>query len=228
MKRLMPRKSYILSLWSVLILPNVSLAAAKAGNTATPLPVLNKWFALGSGCKASWETKGDVFVESPKPTTADSFKIRFSIPKFKLDAPAGSEVGKKAEAKECALRLNVNPPANKRVKFVTATTSLSESKATNSELTVLTELKIGTDTLHRNVQQYPAAEAFSNKVRQVQMIPGSKPDEMFPTLKCGTPKIIALNFTFLAKRTEKNQSAMAELSGDKSVDVVVDLEDCKP
>lgn len=192
-------------------------------------PVLNRWFALGSGCKASSEVAGDVEFRTTELLTNKSYKGVFRLTRFSLDVESKQPIpqGRSTEAKECALRLNINPPKNKRIKFVTASTSLSQTKSNGNQLTSLFELKIGTETLARKVLQSYENENFSRKLTQIQLIPGRDDGEQFPKLECGQGKILAVNLTFLTKRTDAKESVFVTLDGQKKVEVIVDLEDCK-
>lgn len=207
-------------------------AKAKAKKEDKPLPVLNKWFALGSGCKSKQEEVGDVTV-SDVPLDAkqpNTYRMKFHLPKYELNFPALDPKTKKlgnATARECAIRLNINPPAGKTIKTVTATTALTSSKTAGVELTTYVGLKLGVVTIGSALTKHEMPDSFTNKQEEVVLVPGRKPEEMFPELKCGEPKIIGVDFTFMARGENTNGKASAALAGEKVLEIVADLADCK-
>lgn len=197
---------------------------------ATGKPVLNDWFALGSGCRAKHDEPGDVTLESEgqDARNPNMYHARFKLPSYALDSAALKDPAPVKFARECALRLNVNPPPGMRVKSASAHTRVRASKSEGTKLTVLGELKIGAATLGRQMHDFDRGEAFTDREDVQELAPGAKADEAMPALKCGEAKILAYNYTWLADRAAVTDTAKVYVGSDRSLVLDVELEPCTP
>lgn len=192
------------------------------------LPVLNHWFALGSGCRAKDDLAGDVTMEllPQDPMRPDVYRARFHLDRFHLDPGVLSDKSLLKFARECSIRLNINPPAGKKVTKVTATTGVNVDKQEGTKLTVLSELKIGNATLGRQESKFETSESVQSKESVVTLVPGTKLDEQFPVLSCAEPKIIGFNYTWIAERSAATEDVAVQLSGAKTLDIEAELSSC--
>lgn len=208
-----------------------NIESKKETSDSGPKGTLNKWFALGSGCKATPENPGDVRIEriTPELDSGNIHRVKFHLPNFQFSFTEKDKEKKPGmnSARECALRINVNPPKNKRVKNVTASLSFVSNKSEKVELTTYAGLKIGVSNIGTVMTKYEMGNPLSNKQEDIILTPGKKPEEAFPSLQCGEAKILGVDVTVLAKRDGIDEKALVTLSRDKKVELVVDLEDCK-
>lgn len=214
--------------------PPESAKQGLAGNpfensAAENLPVLNHWFALGSGCRAKDDLPGDVSMEllPQDPARPNTFRARFHLEKFRLDPAALADRSLLKFARECSIRLNINPPKGKRITRVAATTAIAVDKAQGTKLTALSELKIGNATLGHDEAIYAPTELIQSKQSEVNLVPGTRLDEPFPDLLCAEPKIIGFNYTWLAERSAASEDVSVQLAGGKTLDIEAELSTCQ-
>jgi hypothetical protein len=201
-------------------------ATAQAATTATP--VLNDWFALGSGCRAKSDVPGDVVAEplAADPARPNVHRVRFHLDSYKLASPMVTEgVGLKF-ARECAVRVNINPPAGKKIVKVTARTQVAVDKSAPVKLTVASELKLGKQSLAKNLSVTPEGEAVQGRLDDVYLVPGGEGAESFPTLECGEPKIIGFDYTWIAERKAQADGVNVRVGGDRALEIEAELADC--
>lgn len=196
--------------------------------SAGDLPVLNRWFALGSGCRAKDDLPGDVTMEMlpQDPMRPNAYRARFHLDRLHLAPSLLADTSTLKFARECSIRLNINPPAGKKVTKVTATTGVAVDKPEGPKLTVLSELKIGNATLGRQESTFATSESVQSKESAITLVPGAKLDEQFPVLACAEPKIIGFNYTWIAERTAPSESVDVQLSGAKTLDIEAELSSC--
>jgi len=192
-------------------------------------PVLNDWFALGSGCRAKSDIPGDVTKENlpADPMQPDLHRVRFHLDQLKLSSDTLGDKTPVKFARECAVRLNINPPAGKKIVSVRARTAVREDKAAPVKLTVVSELKIGKSTLGRKLAEFPAGSEVKGEARTIELAPGKEPGQDFPALECGEPKIIGFDYTWIAERSSASDRVDATLAGDRTLDIEAVLADCK-
>ncbi len=205
-----------------------SVSAFGVSGGAASVPVLNRWFALGSGCRAKDDLPGDVTMELLPPESAqpNSFRARFHLGSLRLAPAELSDKTLLKFARECSIRLNINPPPGKKITKVTATTGYAVDKPAGAKVTILNELKIGNSTLGRHEATFMNDESVSEKAKSVSLVPGTRLDEPFPVLSCAEPKIIGFNYTWLGERTQASSTLDVQLSGAKTLDIEAELSAC--
>ena len=203
--------------------------AEVAATPATGKPVLNHWFALGSGCRAKDDIPGDVTVETlpADPLRPNVYRARFHLNDLKLASDANGAATPVKFARECSVRLNINPPQGKKVTRVIANTSLVEQKSAAGKVTVVSELKIGNQMLGRTETVHEQGQSLTGKEEVISLVPGTKPDEQFPELECAEPKIISFNYTWLAERSSVKDEVHVTLGGAKTLDIEAELTSCQ-
>ena len=214
-------------IWHVLLVTAVtSLFALPA--SATTKPLFNDWFALGSGCRAKSDLPGNVQMEAlpADPTRPSTHRVKFTFKDFQLKGDT-AERAVMQFARECAVRLNINPPEGKRIVDIRAQTSVVASKETGATLDVLSELKLGNASLGIVRRQLDASARIRPEQDAIDLAAGSS-GEALPHLGCGEHKIIGFDYSWIAKREQKQISRLSvELGGDKSLVIEATLGDCK-
>jgi hypothetical protein len=224
-----PRARVAAALPESAVQPASSAAPAGSAAAAAQKPVLNDWFALGSGCRARFDTPGDVTMERLTQDAARPglYRARFSLPNYTLDSNAVKDPKAEKFARECAVRLNVNPPEGMRIKAASATTRTRASKSEGTKLTILSELKIGPSTLGTRTDTFEKGSRMDEQESLFDLRAGAKPEEAMPELKCGEAKILAFNYTWMAERATAAETTNVHLGGDRSLEFDVELEPCK-
>ena len=204
----------------------VLLLAQAAG--ATTKPVLNDWFALGSGCRAKSDVPGDVEMkELPiDPARPLTHRVKFTLRNFNIKGDSADKAVLQF-ARECAVRLNINPPEGKRLVDLRAQTAVVASKDTGATLDVLSELKLGNASLGTVRRQLDASARIQPQQETIDLVAGSK-GEALPQLRCGEAKIIGFDYSWIVKREQKQLSSLSvEVGGDKTLLIEATLADCK-
>ncbi len=211
---------------SVIFLMSSSMNEALAQSLAKP--VLGDWFALGSGCRAKHDLPGNVQAEilSQNPAVPNQFGVRFTLDSFEVRGDTADK-SKKQFARECAVRLNVNPPPGKIIKNVEAWTSLQVAKDQGAQLQIVSELKLGTTSLGRKVIDLGAQERHLKTHHDIRIGSTKSVKDVKPRLQCGDPKIIGFDYSWIVNRIDEALTSLSvELAAEKSLVIMATLEDC--
>ncbi len=203
--------------------PTTPPEAPKAAET----PIFAEWIAHGSGCRAKSNMAGDVFMEriAQGAQSQDRYAVRFHLDQLQLSSAGRAPDAPRDFAKECAIRVQLMPPAGKRIKGLRATTSVLSIKSAGTKLTLAGTLKIGLQTLNQRIVVEPVGSIQAG-YEAFDLAPGSRAEQAFPQLQCGEPKLGGFDFTWIAERNVKTDDVFVMVSDDKVLEMVVDLEDC--
>lgn len=191
-------------------------------------PVFNSWFALGSGCRARSDLPGNVQMLEIKPLHGDSsiHRVKFLFKDFKLDERVFT-LGMKRFGRECAIRLNINPPPGKKIVGLSANTTISVAKDRGYDLDVLSEFKLGAVSLGLNHRTFKQSESFVERAFDISLSAGKGQIKTLPHLGCGEPKIIGFDYSWIVSRRQgEGPTAPVTLSRDKSLILEAVLRDC--
>ena len=191
-------------------------------------PVLNDWFALGSGCRARSDLAGNVTMEETPAFGGGSqrYKAKFLFKGFSLHG-AKADPGSVRFGRECAIRLNINPPLGKKIHAIRAYTKLMVEKPSGLALDLLSELKLGPTSLGREQYNLSNEEKWQSRALTIELAGASGSKESFPQLGCSEPKIIGFDYSWIATgMKDKNTPFSVELAGDRSLVIEADLVDC--
>ena len=203
------------------LVSTMSMAAVK--------PVLNDWFALGSGCRAKSDLPGNVKMENlpADPAHPNVHRVKFTFSGFEL---RGDTADKQVPqfARECAIRLNINPPAGKKLVELRAKTAISAGKDVGASLDLLGELKLGSVSLGSVRKTLDTNARTAAQEEAIDLAAGAKSGQALPALNCGEAKIIGFDYSWIAKRDKQELSSLSvELSQDKSLIIEATLAECK-
>jgi hypothetical protein len=208
----------------------VIFAAAVTPAYGVTKPVLNDWFALGSGCRAKFDLPGNVRMEGVPATqsASDTYQAKFVFKDFALTQSVAPESLAKF-GRECAVRLNINPPAGKKIVGIKAITSVVASKEPGPQLDLLAELKLGSISLGNAQAKLSDASRVRQREEVIELQADALSKEKFPQLGCGEPKIIGFDYSWIATRSAGKSAAMrVELGKEKSLVIEAKLADCQP
>ena len=192
-------------------------------------PVLNDWFALGSGCRARSDLAGNVTMEEAPAFGGDSekYKAKFLFKGLSLDGAKADHASVRF-GRECAIRLNINPPLGKKIHAIRAYSKLLVEKPSGLVLDLLSELKLGATSLGREQYRLSNEEKWKSRELAVKLSGASGSKESFPQLGCSEPKIIGFDYSWIATGVVKGKNTpfSVELAGDRSLVIEADLVDC--
>ena len=198
-----------------------------SGAFAVTKPVLNDWFALGSGCRAKSDLAGNVRMESLPGESSDNYRVRFSFSDFALNTDKVDPSQKKF-GRECAIRLNINPPPGKKIVKIRAKTKVSATKESGPALDMLSELKLGTTSLGVSQRKAEQGERFSMRDEAVDLAAGVGANEQLPQLGCGEPKIIGFDYSWIVTREKSQRGGLrVDLGRDKQLIIEATLANCE-
>lgn len=196
---------------------------------ASGKPVLNDWFALGSGCRARSDLIGDVEMklQPDRDNPQRIYAAKFFLKNLRFD-----EVHKSTNATrfglECAIRLNINPPPGKKIVSLHAQTKMAVAKNLGYELDLLAELKLGPISLGQKTRKFGVADVQDSKLYKVLLSAGKNSATELPQLGCGEPKIIGFDYSWIVSQSQTgNKIGAVELAGDQSLLIEAALEDCR-
>jgi hypothetical protein len=191
-------------------------------------PVLNDWFALGSGCRARSDLAGNVTMEEAPAFGGGSqrYKANFLFKGFSLDGAKADHASARF-GRECAIRLNINPPIGKKIHAIRAYTKLLVEKPSGLVLNLLSELKLGPTSLGREQYNISPEEKWQSRELTIELAGTSDSKESFPQLGCSEPKIIGFDYSWIATGLKGRKNPFSvELAGNGSLVIEADLVDC--
>ena len=194
--------------------------------------VIGQWMAAGSGCQASADKPGDVQLVSVEtdPTNPMVHTVTFSLPQYRLKplavAPERPKVSLINYARECAIRLNVNPPKGYALSGVTGSTEFEVSKDNNAKLLAQATLKVGATTITKDVKQFTKEESFKFRTMPIELIPGRTPEDETPQIECEAKKIVGIDFTFLTNKDSETALAEARIAGNGLARFKISFDKC--
>jgi len=147
---------------------------------------------------------------------------------FLLSGDSPSKVSPLKFGKECAIRLNVNPPPGKRLKRIIATTRIVTSKEVGAELLINGELKLGAASLGFKREIQKEGERFFKKTIPIHIDSQGLEASLdpMPSLACGAAKIIGFDYTFILRRADQRTQVSASLADEKKLEIFAELESC--
>ena len=194
---------------------------------AVDKPVLNDWFALGSGCRAKSDLPGNVRMEHiDDEVKGDIYKARFHFTNFALQGTDGNRALKKF-GRECAVRLNINPPPGKRLVGLRAVTKVQAAKESGPSLDILSELKLGSESLGTVQRKLADSASVRTTEEVIDLRAGAGSGEPLPQLGCSEPKIIGFDYSWIAMRESgQNGKIKVALGRESTLTIEAKLEDC--
>ena len=195
---------------------------------ASDKAVLNDWFALGSGCRARSDLAGNVEMklQSGRADATSVHAARFFFKDFKL-ADSNTSTGLRQFGRECAVRLNINPPPGKKILALHAQTKFAIKKGPGYALDLLSELKLGPVSLGHDRQNFLVSEVQDYRSHSVSLSAGKGALTGLPQLGCGEPKIIGFDYSWIvSERQPGKQTLPVELLDDSSLLIEAVLGDC--
>ena len=192
----------------------------------------DKWFALGSGCKAREDLPGDVKPMNSLQGREAEFapgKAQFGLvlPAFKL---APQDNAARGFARECAIRVHLNSPDGYRLSRLRAKLKLDVKKPVEGDLFLHQELKLGTESI--DIQQVRLLnEALQDQAVNIDLDSMASAQSNLAKIDCGAKKIAGVDLTWIYKNKEsdgKPDGVNIELGGDKTVLIEGEWIKCKP
>lgn len=197
----------------------------------TPPSIVTSWVAFGSGCPKTSSAQPSQSAEltslPPRPGEPETRRIRVRLPQYRLDLTGTAGEAPLEGPRECAFRINVNPPQGRRIRNVTSRALVNVSKTEKSSLVVHSALRLGATTLGQATFDFPPGRSVSRREEEFVLFPGRSPEEQFPATRCGEGRVVGLDFTFIGKRPDRGERVDAALGRDKDAEIVVDLEECR-
>ncbi len=190
------------------------------------------WSALGSGCHGQLDERdGNVTLDAtpPIPPFLNRHRLRFMVKNLKLESPVPKDQGQTnlEFARDCAIRVALNPLPGKKIVSIEADSAFNLSKPMQTDMKTMAQLTLGMDTLGTTIVNYDQAEAFTNVKKAFHIDTDAlETRKLLSEIKCGQAKIMGLDLLLYVKRPQ--DSVAVEMSLDKNrVDLIVDLEACQ-
>jgi hypothetical protein len=195
---------------------------------ASDKAVLNDWFALGSGCRARSDLAGNVEVKmrSDRGPSTEIYVARFFFKNFNLEE---SNISRDLRqfGRECAIRLNINPPPGKKILALHAQTKFVIRKSQGYALDLLSELKLGPVSLGIDRQKFLVSDVQDYRPHAISLSAGQGLATGLPQLGCGEPKIIGFDYSWIVSDKQAGKQTLpVELADDNSLLIEAVLGDC--
>lgn len=231
-------KSFILTICTLMGLPTVSAKDSSEIVNKERNEILKRerknefiydWSAMGSGCRGRLlESKGNVSLSSKPlgPPFLNRYQLRLVLEKFRLESPVPADQGKTnlEFARDCAIRIALNPPAGKKIADVGVSSMYYLTKNEQSELKTMGKLTLGMATLGESRVDFSKREAFATMYRDLHLSAG-RSHSALNEVKCGQAKLLGIDLILYVDRD--SEAAKVNMSLENNVlDVVVDLDAC--
>ncbi len=221
-------RSFVLkSLMLAGIMPTLTEAAVKGDRSQE---FIYDWSALGSGCRGQQSvSEGNVeFLLNPsKAPSLNRYQLRFVLEKFRLESPVPKDQGPThlEFARDCAIRVALNPPPGKRIVDIEAVSNYRLSKEASSEMKTMAQLTLGMTTLATARLEFPSSQSLRKAQHELRLVPQRSAGDL-AEVRCGQSKLLGLDLLFYINRSNSNAKVDMNLE-NREIDVLVDLEDCE-
>jgi hypothetical protein len=245
-EKMMSFKSLLISLCLGLFVQNTASISMAEAEAAASNPFVQDWSASGNGCRGGQDKNGSaqLIVEKGNGGLENTYVLKLITRDLSLESPSPqvekierdekNEKNEKSVAKEtlsfgreCSLRVSLAPPAGKRIRNVTANSLAKVTKGPNFSGWVSSELGLGNQTVAAVRKNYSEKEDIRNRTEEFQLLPGRNEGMSVPVSKCGQPRLLAHDTIFAAQRQNFSDTVEMKLAGDYTIQITVDLEDCK-
>jgi hypothetical protein len=189
---------------ALLSAPLLTAANVKAG------PVLNDWFALGSGCRAKSNLPGNVYMKNlgRDHLHPDIYRVEFTFQDLNLKGDSAPQ-SVLIFARECAIRLNINPPKNRKLVSLRARTEVVTNKDKGIDLNTDSELILGSISLASTKNTAGHQTLVQNTIEKIELASDGTTGSVMPNLGCGEAKIAGFNYSWIAKRQSPDLTNMS-------------------
>jgi hypothetical protein len=204
----------------------VNATEKKNFNETTRTARISEWFAFGSGCRGS--SKQETQEVQFKSIYGQTILAQFFPNSFLLQLPDGAK-----GVRECALRVSVEPPPDVRIKHLQARTRLQASKTDAVHLRSRIVLLIGDHLLASKSWDLQKKDFAKMRDETITLVPGARSDLNMPSVECGKPQIIGIDFTFegiasdIPKANQTKESSFLKLYPKTPVELEIFFEQCK-
>lgn len=221
---------------AILSFANFEIAFAKGvvlKNDPNDGAIIGKWMAAGSGCRSTSEDIGDVkmkLLPSGEDGKLKSFQMEFALPDYTLKPLEPNAERPQPSltqfARECAIRVSVQPPKGMKLSAASARTVANVSKDSASDLLLQGALKVGAVTLATHQRRFEKGTEFREREEIIDLVPGR--DKGYEPLQsdCGQARIVGVDLTFLTNKSATSAPVDARIGRDKTLEISVGLEPC--
>lgn len=187
------------------------------------------WSALGSGCRGQQSVSGgnvEFLLNPSKAPSLNRYQLRFVLERFRLESPVPRDQGPThlEFARDCAIRVALNPPPGKRIVDIEAVSNYRLSKEASSEMKTMAQLTLGMTTLATARLEFPLSQTLRKTQHELRLVPQRSAGDL-AEVRCGQSKLLGLDLLFYINRSSPLAKVDMNLE-DQEIDVLVDLEDC--
>jgi hypothetical protein len=174
---------------------------------------------------------GDVIFEDQRSVASGPTKIqllRFQLPKYQLASPPENPATSMTFARECALRVVADPLGQFRIKSIAARTPVIYSKDEKTSLTMQYVLKLDGHIVAHSLNEVKENKIIRNQEDRIVLSGQAAQDEATASSEtCGSPQMLGFDYTFIAARSQPSDAALIKLTGDRQLELAVELEPCR-
>lgn len=188
------------------------------------------WSALGSGCRGQQSVAGGNVELLLNPSQAPSLnrqQLRFQLKTFRLESPVPKSQGPThlEFARDCAIRVALNPPPGKKIVDIEAVSGYRLSKEGGSEMKTMAQLTLGMTTLATARLDFSESQVLQRSRHELRLVPQRSAGDM-AQVRCGQSKLLGLDLLFYINRSQPQEKVDMGLQ-DQQIEVLVDMEDCE-
>lgn len=200
---------------------------APANKDPKPSLQIEDWMAAGSGCKGrkgkDEEVKMNVEQDSQNPQI---YKFTFSMEKYRLQGQNPIHKDKPTFARECALRLALQPSVGSKIKNIRTVMPFVLNKGKGASAELSTRIIGSGAVLAQKEQKFDEKTLVQNKNISLDLDLDQAAKKTIAQSDCSAAKLIGVDMSLLTRR--KSLKEKVEINLDKSeVLVFVELDTCR-
>lgn len=213
-----------ISCFTALLLLSV---AKEARSASAQLPEITDWGALGSGCRSRPAERSNVSIEKVLQTAPNRASFLFRLRSYEIDGEKPISRESAAFARDCSIRLALQPPKGTRIKSIDGETRLLVSKEKGFAFQVALALSTPRAQIGATALDYDKNVVLKNSEEIIQVVPigGGLGGDIGSG--CNEARVLGLDLVLSNDRASFAPKLRAKLAGDQLVRFNVTLEACE-
>jgi hypothetical protein len=191
---------------------------------------LLEWAALGSGCRSRPSPTEPVNVTLHKSSTVDAdgkTTYRFSLSRFELDGAKPISAAEPAFARDCAMRLVVEPPTGMRIRSLAAETRLRLNKSEGFSFQIAGSISTPRAQIGLTTFTFSPEQRLTDSDLLLRVVPEQGGTAGDIDSACGEARVLGVDLVLSTNRARFSQTARAILAGERQVQLDVFFEACR-
>ncbi|MGC4063297.1 MAG: hypothetical protein QM784_01315 [Polyangiaceae bacterium] len=157
---------------------------------------LRDWLAFGSGCNARASQRGDVdILVTEEPPESGRYRVRLGLDRWGIGTSDVFSKDSEAFARECAIRLAIQPTSGHRLSAVESVPTYRVDKAAGARIRLRARLFVAGESDYKFEKWIESSEVLRERLEPVQWRRESPTNATFRAVPCGQSSLVGLKLS---------------------------------